>query len=400
MIGGTGAKESEIVMAPVFPAVLIGGPAHSGKSTLTYRLSQHLRRRETPHYALRASPDGDGDWVEAVDAAVVAELRPRVRSGWTPVFAAAVARDVAARHLPLIVDVGGLVSPETEQIAAHCTHAVLLGADPAALAPWRELAARHGLALVADLHSALTGEQVVVDHGPPLRGTITGLSRASSSAGPCFSALAAQLERLFAYTSDELFRSHLVRTDIELVLHLEQPIYPLPAHSGQPWHPSELRTLLPTLPPNAPLAIYGRGPAWLYAALAAASPQARCAVFDPRQGWVEVEPLQRGPSRSLGLLHIDSETQGEATRLRISIPSGYLDRRDTDLITVPTLPGGVILDGRLPIWLCAALARTYHDAAWVACYQPQLRGSVVVRSHTDQFPVGFVVPDGDFADQK
>ncbi len=378
----------------------MGGPAHSGKSTLTYRLSQHLRRRETPHYALRASPDGDGDWVEAGDAAVVAELRPRVRSGWTPSFALAVARDVAARHLPLIVDVGGIVSPETEQIAACCTHALLLSADPAALAPWRDLVVRHGLVLVADLHSALTGTQTIIDHGPPLRGTIVGLSRTRSSEGPCFSALAAQMEHLFAYTSDELFRSHLVQTDIELVLHLEQPIYPLPAHSDQPWQPGELQTLLPTLPSNTPLAIYGRGPAWLYAALASANPHARCAVFDPRQGWVEVMPLSRGLHVPRGPLLIASETHGGTTRLRVSIPSGYLDRRDTDMITVPPVPGGVIIDGRLPIWLCAALARTYHDAAWVACYQPQLRGSVVVQSHTDQFPVGFVIPDDDSADQK
>jgi len=184
------------------------------------------------------------------------------------------------------------------------------------------------------------------------------------------------------------------------VLHLEQPIYPLPAHIDQPWQPIELRTLLPTLPSNTPLAIYGRGPAWLYAALAAANLAARCAVFDPRQGWVDVAPLQRGPSLPRGPLHIASETQGEVTRLRISIPSGYLDRRNTDMITVPMVSGGVILDGRIPIWLCAALARTYHDAPWIACYQPQLRGSVVVYSRTDQFPVGFVMPDADSSDQK
>lgn len=386
-------------MAPLFPAVLIGGPAHSGKSTLTYRLSQHLRRRDAPHYALRASPDGDGDWVEAVEAAVVAELRPRVRSGWTPAFAAAVARDVAARHLPLIVDVGGRVTPETESIAAHCTHSLLISADPTALADWRAMAARHGLVPLADLGSALTGAQTITDLGPPLRGTLVGLSRASSAEGACFSALLDRLAQLFAYSDEELFQSHMTQTDIELVLHLEQPIYPLPGHRDRLWRPEEISTLLPTLPPGADLAIYGRGPVWVYAALATAAPEARCAIFDPRQGWVETQPLRCEPNPPPGPLEIAPEQQGDATRLRISIPGGYLDRRDSDLIIAPRLSGGVILDGRLPLWLSAALARTYHDTAWVACYQPQLRGSVVVHSHSAQFPVGFVLPDADFSDQ-
>lgn len=387
-------------MAPLFPAILIGGPAHSGKSTLTYRLSQYLRKQGIAHYALRASPDGDGDWVALSAETVVAELRPRVRSGWSPTFAAAVARDVAARHLPLIVDVGGRVSAETAQIAQHCTHALLISADPAALAPWRALVARYGLVLVAELHSALTGEQIVTEIGPPLHGTIVGLSRASSSEGVCFAALVNHLEALCAYSSEELFQSHMVQTDIELVLHLEQPIYPLPAHTQQHWQPAELPILLPTLPTNTPLAIYGRGPLWLYAALALANPSARCAVFDPRQGWVEVQPLQQRADAQPGPLHISQTQEEGATRLRMSIPSGYLDRRDNDLISIPPLDNAIILDGRLPTWLYAALARTYQTAPWIACYQPQIRGSVVVYSNSTQFPVGLVIPDRESVDQK
>ena len=51
------------------PAVLIGGPPHSGKSVLIYSLSQALRARGVAHYALRACPDGEGDFSNETDQA-------------------------------------------------------------------------------------------------------------------------------------------------------------------------------------------------------------------------------------------------------------------------------------------------------------------------------------------
>ena len=45
-----------------FNAILIGGPPHSGKSVLTYSLTQTLRQQGIDHYVLRACPDGEGDW--------------------------------------------------------------------------------------------------------------------------------------------------------------------------------------------------------------------------------------------------------------------------------------------------------------------------------------------------
>jgi len=36
-----------------FPAVVIGGPPHSGKSVLTYLLTRQLRALRVEHYVLR-----------------------------------------------------------------------------------------------------------------------------------------------------------------------------------------------------------------------------------------------------------------------------------------------------------------------------------------------------------
>jgi CRISPR-associated protein Csx3 len=62
-------------MSHSFPAILVGGPPHSGKSVLTYLLSQRLRTAAVEHFVLRACPDGEGDWSYEAPPATVRLLR-------------------------------------------------------------------------------------------------------------------------------------------------------------------------------------------------------------------------------------------------------------------------------------------------------------------------------------
>ncbi len=380
-------------MALVFPAILIGGPPHSGKSTLTYRLRQALLRHGIIHYALRASPDGEGNWYNEAPHSVVAELRARAKDRWSEDLATYLSRDVANRHLPLLVDAGSVPSPETAMIAAQCTHAILLAADPTDLAPWRELVETHGLALLADLDSLLAGPSSICDDGAMLRGVIGGLAPEQSSDGICFDALCRRVAQVFAYDADELYRAHLALTDLDLVLHVERAIYPLPAHAPNGWRPDELPALIDSLPRATPLGIYGIGPVWLYAALAVASHPARCAVFDPRHGWVEPPPLRLAEAPGAERLRWDGvHLHPDHLHIRLSIPRGYLDYRDAPGTPIPPAltDRGVILDGKLPNWLAAAIARAYADTPWVALYYPPINGAVVVRSRDPAVPLGSV----------
>lgn len=382
-------------MALIFPAILIGGPPHSGKSTLTYRLRQALLRRGVSHYALRASPDGEGNWCNEAPRSVVAELRARAKDRWSESLAAYLSRDVANRHLPLLVDAGGVPSPETAMIAAQCTHAILIAADPAALAPWRELVETHGLALLADLRSVLEGPSTIDDDGATLRGAIGGLAPNRSSDGACFDALCERVAQVFAYDAEELYRAHLALTDLDLVLHVEWAIYPLPAHAPGGWRPDELPALIDSLPPAAPLGIYGIGPIWLYAALAAAVHPARCVVFDARHAWVEPPPLRFAEAPDGERLRWDGvDLHPDHLHLRLSIPRGYLDYRDAPGTPIPHAPAdrGVVLDGKLPNWLAAALARAYAGTPWVAVYYPPIHAAVVVHSRDPAIPLGSVRP--------
>lgn len=138
-----------------FPAVLIGGPPHSGKSVLTYLLTRKLHDQGIEHYVLRACPDGEGDWSQEASPETVRLLRQK--GTFSTAFVEHVGRDIARRHLPLLVDAGGRPTPEQERIFQYCTHAVLIAATPEDLAEWRTRAERCGLVVIAELQSVLHG---------------------------------------------------------------------------------------------------------------------------------------------------------------------------------------------------------------------------------------------------
>ncbi|MEI7642890.1 MAG: CRISPR-associated protein Csx3 [Chloroflexales bacterium] len=380
-------------MTMIFPAIFIGGPPHSGKSTLFYRLSQALRQMKVEHYGLRASPDGEGDWAYETGESLVRELRMRSKEDWTAQFAAQMSRDIDQRHLPLLVDAGGRISPETAQIAAACTHGLLIASPAGDLASWRTLLARLGRPLLAELRSDLAGEQHVTIDAGVLHGTLNGLRQGALSDGPCFAALLSQIQQLFSYPPGQLFQIHCSLTSVELIIDLTQPIPPLPAHVGaQRWVPAELPTLLDSLPSELPMAIYGRGPLWLSSALAAFThpdPQ----IFNPRHGWAFPPTIQFSDRPDLTRLDWTCTVQPDHTRVRLCIPQGYLDLTTSQNLPAPLVARdrGVILDGKLPGWLLAGLARAYRDVAWLAVYQPQL-GDIVIASRRADVRVGDVRP--------
>jgi CRISPR-associated protein Csx3 len=364
----------------LFPAVLIGGPPHVGKSVLAYSLTHALRERGVQHYVLRAYPDGEGDWANESDQKLVRRIR--VKGQGTPHWVSRICRDIAARHLPLIVDVGGCPTPDQERIFDHCTHAILLTNDATAHRDWEAMLARHGLIVVADLHSQLHGPSLVTDAAPLLRGVITGLERGATATGPAFDALVERVARLFAYDPAELRRAHLTTAPAETTVDLDRLAHTLSVpFAGEKalWAPHHLPAVLDYLPENTPLAIYGRGPNWLYAALACLAFPAPLHQFDVRLGWITPPTLLLG-SPSDTPLQAHQQSGANYTQLTFTIPTAYLDYSETPTVTVPPIQPeqGLILSGKLPLWLWTALAITYRNALWLAVYQPQLGNQAVV----------------------
>jgi CRISPR-associated protein Csx3 len=376
----------------LFPAVVVGGPPNSGKSVLTYTLSQALRERGVQHYVLRAAPDGEGDWTGEADQGLVRNIL--VPRDWTPAFVEHICQDLARRHLPLIVDAGGRPTDWQEAIFDHCTHAVLLTPSDSSHAFWLDLITHHNLLLLADLRSILHGANQVTATRPVLAGIIAGLEWGGLVGGPTFDALLERLARLFAYDPHELRRSHLTSAPVETVVDLDRLARSLDVpFTGQKatWEPHHLPRLLDYLPGATPLGLYGRGPNWLYAALAVYAYPGKFYQFDVRLGWVEPPTLHLGEPPADAPLQVQQRPETDHVHLALAIPQAYLDYSQAEGLTLPpTPPGkGLVLSGKLPLWLWTALARFYRHAPWIGVFQPQLdTGPVIVASQDKEVPIG------------
>lgn len=375
----------------LFPAVIIGGPPNSGKSILTVNLTQALRERGTQHYVLRACPDGEGDWTHTADQDLVRTIL--VPRKWTPAFVEHICQDLERRHLPLIVDVGGRPQPWQEAILDHCTHTILLTPDDASRVAWLERVTRHGLLLLADILSDLNGESLLREERPVLQGTLAGLKWGARLQNPLFDALADRLADLFAYDAQELRRSHLNSAPVETVIDLDHLARTLGVPHREEhaiWEPHHLPAVLDYLPEAVPLGLYGRGPNWLYAAVALLSAPAAFVQFDPRLGWVEARSLQVGSPGQTSPLQVRRHEFPDCVHLEGSIPSAYLDYSQLGALVVPPVPAGlgVILSGKLTHWLYTSLALTHRAAPWIAVYQPQLGCAVIVYSAHKAHAIG------------
>jgi CRISPR-associated protein Csx3 len=250
-----------------FPALLIGGPPHAGKSILARHLKEAMYRANVECYLLRAAPDGEGDWFHDAPAEVARVEREKGK--FTPRWVRRLSSDIACRPLPFLVDVGGRPQPWQEAIFDQCTHAILLVKDAASLAAWQSIVERYNLIVIAVLTSQLAGEPRLETTHPILQGTITHLERNQPAGGPVFEALLARVKALFSYSHTELLNIHQRQAPTDLVVDIETMARQIKRKDrGGWWQPQALAQIFRYLPPDESLALYGRGPGWLYAAVA------------------------------------------------------------------------------------------------------------------------------------
>jgi CRISPR-associated protein Csx3 len=291
-------------------------------------------------------------------------------------------RDIAYRPLPFLVDAGGKPQAWQEAIFDQCSHAILLVKDAASRQEWQAMMDKYNIPIIAVLTSQLEGDPNLEAERPMVRGTITQLERGQLAGGPVFEALLARVKALFNYSYEELLNIHQQQAPTDLVVDLVTLYRQLkPAGPDYRWQPQDLPDVLDDLPHDGSLALYGRGPTWLYAAVSNHVYPNPFYQFDARRGWVKPAQLQSSPKSDLPLA-ITTAQETSYLHLKIELSADYLEYGPALALPIPPAPltGGVILDGKLPNWLYTGLTLFYRTAPWVACYYPPLDRAIIVVS--------------------
>ena len=364
----------------LLPAILVGGPPHSGKSVLAYLLSQRLREAHVPHILLRAAPDGEGDWFYQSDTEV--RMRQRQKGAFTADLIEDLMQAIHNRSLPMLIDIGGRPRDSQFRLFDACTHVVHLWREADDYQAWTAWLDERSLIPIASLRSQLLPPDSLEAGSGPLCGVISGLERDHPQPGPTFDAVLARVQGICTYPSGSLESEHLSRAPLNIpLLTLDQLARDLGitrVNQKTWWNPEDLPRLRELIPPGEPLALYGPGPVWLYAALAAHAAPAPFYLFDARHyGWMAPPPVILDADQTNEAFTLAVQMEDADVRLKFERQQPHYVLKPQPVL-VPSLPSNrrVILDGPMPIWLFAALARGLCAQATLATYEPRTRLSI------------------------
>jgi len=153
-------------------------------------------------------------------------------------------------------------------------------------------------------------------------------------------------------------------------------------HFATRWEPAMLPSFLEeevlSYREHYPLAIYGRAPNWVYAAVAAVAPSLAW-QFDATLGWLPTLQLPIGSDHDHNPIEWTYTIENGWQWLRARPKPPFIAHDEMKTITLPaveTLP--LVLEGKMPLWFYIGAARAYAPhVPRLAVFQAQGSGLVV-----------------------
>ena len=353
--------------------VIVCGPPHSGKSVFLANLMRQLP--PDSFYLAFAAPDGEWHWSNFGDQDLVAAVRQKGK--FTENFVGSMVEAIKANEQPLVlVDTGGVRSDANERIFLVCDGCIILSSKPEEIVAWREFAAQHDVAVIAELDSVLVGTcELYADRGDGVvRGRISGLERGHTIQSVTLDAVVERLR--------EIIRENGEITNGELIANIN--VASLLTRLGvgdahDPFlgvRPEHLRPALALARAAAKLSVvrvYNARAAILASAYAARLP-GTVELYDVSKGYVripDVTPQGSGfcPGVEWEVLALPEFTLVKWRNTRFITAD---DLRQIIPPRVDTTKPVVVANDGPPMWLHATLVRAYARAGcpWVGQFWP------------------------------
>lgn len=154
--------------------IIFCGPPHSGKSVFVANLIDKL---PTDAYTIiRACPDGEGNWSNNEKQNETMLVRKKGKFDQSFIDDVCKAIDNQTNKI-VLVDVGGVMSKENEQVFKHCDSFVVISGDAKSKQEWLKFGQKLGLECIGSIDSSLEGQEKIYSRKPYLQGKIVGLER-------------------------------------------------------------------------------------------------------------------------------------------------------------------------------------------------------------------------------
>jgi CRISPR-associated protein Csx3 len=382
----------------LYPAIVIAGPPHSGKSVLSYMLTRSLVQAQLAHYLLRAVPDGEGNWFEEGLRSRVREIKMNNKRPYSTRFIEQMTAIIQNRVVPLLVDIGGKPQANQLDILQACTHSILLYPNESEKDKWLSWLSAYPLTPIAELQSSLKEPEIITEFSPILRGIVHGLEHdpKTQKPGKTYDLLFERVSGILNYIPENVMEDHLLSAPCRVVTeeYLASVIGKKTGSAGLIWDPEDLQALQEKEAIKGDIAVYGRGPVWLAAFLSPLNEFSDFWLFDVRFGWIKTPEIRQTTTRSFSL-NVEMRPYGNSgSWLECKIPGGYIDPGDIVLEKHETTTS-VVLSGPLPRWCYAALTRYYTlKSGWVGIHDVGRNRVVVVFSRDSSVPLGSCLPIG------
>lgn len=394
--------------------IVFCGPPHSGKSVFIANL---IDKMPTDAYTIiRACPDGEGTWSNNKNQNEISRVRKKGKFTKSFIDDACQAIDNQTNKI-VLVDVGGVMSKENEQVFQHCDSFVVLSSDEKKKQEWLGFGQRLGLECVGCLDSSLEGQEEIYSRVPYFQGRIVGLERGEIfEDSQVIKAIVSDIVQKSKYgekkeIEDSEFTGIMIDdTELGFELGYGKEIF---IEDGTPikkvrWAESALPQVYQSIQEKVnseqPVRINGIRANFVLCAICKAAKKQGVrdvSAYDIRtKSYIPIRdlPKKKGLKQVEGLAYNIIENK-ENVFMDIDITKEQYSLEDYEQCILPQIKAGkkLYLSGRMPLWLLASISSSY-DFCKVFTFQPG-KGFTCISS-IDEKELGTIVDGVDGIDIK